>query len=76
MKKEHGSMGSMPKKGGKDADHGSVGKNPSGGTKNQLDMNSNACGKGVKCEGGNMKYKSPKPKCYAQGPQGKQAGGF
>lgn len=73
-KKMHGSMGKVPKKGS--GNHGSVGKNPSGGNKNQLDMNSNACGKGVKCDGGNMKFKSPKPKCYAQGPQGKQAGGY
>lgn len=81
--KAHGSMGKVPgRKGGgggvgpspdsTSKTHGSVGGKTSGNNK-QLDMNAYAGGKG---RGVNQKFNNPKPKCFAQGPQGKQAGGF
>ena len=84
-KAAHGSAGKMPAKGGRGGSrvpsdmagrHGSIQQHPSGGNKNQLDMNSPACGKAHTYDGGKSKYNSPKPKCYAQGPQGKQSGGY
>jgi len=72
-------MGTVPKgKGGSRAlDHKSVGK-PATGSNQKLADTSHAGGKPHKSMGGgeNQKYNSPKVKTYAQGPQGKQGGGY
>ena len=75
------SMGSMPRgKGGtgRTLDHPSCGKGAAGGSMNQMPSTSHAGGKAHKSMGGGegKACSSPKVKCHAQGPQGKQAGGY
>lgn len=75
-------MGTVPKgKGGSRAlDHCSVGKAASPAGNKDLGVSgktSHALGKGhMSVPGGGKGNANPKPKCYAQGPQGKQAGGY
>jgi len=60
-----------------------IGKAASGSDKTKVPATSHAggkphpaLGKGVAKEGPKQTYANPKVKCYAQGPQGKQSGGF
>jgi len=80
MKKMPSTMGSVPKgKGstGRTLD-GAVGKCAKGGDNKSMPLTSHAGGKGHKSMGGGegKKCKDPGVKCYAQGPQGKQGGGY
>ena len=74
------SVGSVPKgkAGSRTVDHPNMGRAASGPNKNTLPLTSPMGGKCPKSMGGNEggKCKDPGTKCYAQGPQGKQSGGY
>ena len=80
MKSMPKSMGTVPKgkSGCRAVDHPSMGKTMSGGNMKATPNTSHAAGKPHKSMGGgeNQKYKDPGVKCYAQGPQGTQGGGY
>lgn len=81
MAKHPSSMGSVPKsKGGsmRTLDGPGVGRAPGAVDHKSMPMTSHAGGKPLKNMGGGegKKVSAPKVKTYAQGPQGKQAGGF
>ena len=81
-------IGSVPRKkgggnNGRTLDGPAIGKAPGGSDKTRMPTNVHASnkphpalGKGVSGEGPKQSYANPKVKCYAQGPQGKQSGGF
>ena len=74
-------IGSVPRgKGGsmRKPDGPGVGKAAGGGNNKNLPATSHAGGKPHPAfgEGRKQTYNNPKVKCYAQGPQGKQSGGY
>ena len=71
------------KGGSRPLDGPGIGSAPNGGNHTTMPPNVHAgnkphpaLGAGVSKEGPKQSYSNPKPKCYAQGPQGKQSGGF
>lgn len=80
MEKMHPSFGKATKgkAGSRTVDHPSMGKATNGGNNRGGTSTAYAGGKGQKTMGGGegKKCKDPGVKCYAQGPQGKHAGGY